>query len=193
MPKEVQFYAYIIGGVLNIRWNVNTMQNKEICDVIRDYLNSLDLDKMTFSHILEEIKDKSRNQIKQETKRILPSLFVGRTAWPTLLPKETPTVKVNLEFIHQLKERIAQSQKEEPIMESQNQVNNDTTLNEKAPRFHLPAGVNPDQLTPDNFRSLVGRRFRVTTEQQNRIKAGTLTRDQAFVEFIADLKKENQS
>jgi hypothetical protein len=59
---------------------------------------------------------------------------------------------------------------------------------DKAPRtLVLPHGVTVDQLTLDNFRSITGRRFRVTTEQQGKIKAGTLTREQAFAEFLKTL------
>lgn len=42
-----------------------------------------------------------------------------------------------------------------------------------------------DQLTPDNFQEKHGHRFRVNNEQQARIAAGTLTREQAFEEFLA--------
>lgn len=42
-----------------------------------------------------------------------------------------------------------------------------------------------DELTLDNFRTRTGFRFRVSNEQNERIEAGTLTREQAFAEFLA--------
>lgn len=41
-----------------------------------------------------------------------------------------------------------------------------------------------EQLTIDNFETQTGFRFRVSKEQNTRITAGTLTREQAFQEFI---------
>lgn len=42
-----------------------------------------------------------------------------------------------------------------------------------------------DDLTIENFHSKTGFRFRVNNEQNERIEAGTLTREQAFAEFLA--------
>lgn len=42
-----------------------------------------------------------------------------------------------------------------------------------------------DELTIDNFHERTGFRFRVSNEQNDRIKNGTLTREQAFAEFVA--------
>lgn len=43
-----------------------------------------------------------------------------------------------------------------------------------------------DELTIDNFHDKTGFRFRVSNEQKERIGAGTLTREQAFAEFLAN-------
>ncbi len=191
--KEVTFYAYVMGGVLNLRWNVETMQHPALYSVVRDFLSHLyGSDEWKKLKVLDAIRDKTRNQIKDEARYVLPSLFVGRAAWPLALPKETPDAKFEIDFIYKLKERIEQIRQGDALMEEVNnsQENNDTKVAPKAPRFHLPAGVTPEQLTVENFRSLTGRRFRVTTEQHNRINAGTLTREAAFAEFIEQLKKE---
>ncbi len=193
VKKEVSFYAYVMGGVLNLRWNVETMLHPALTKVMRDFLVHLyDGDEWKKIKVLDAIRDKSRNQIKDEARQALPSLFAGRAAWPLALPKEASTAKFDIDFIYKLKERIEEIRKGDSLMEEQNNVQQtgDTTVSNKAPRFHLPAGVTPEQLTVDNFRTLTGRRFRVTTEQHNRITAGTLTRDGAFAEFVADLKKE---
>lgn len=42
-----------------------------------------------------------------------------------------------------------------------------------------------DALTIENFHEKTGFRFRVSNEQHERIAAGTLTREQAFAEFLA--------
>ena len=42
-----------------------------------------------------------------------------------------------------------------------------------------------DELTLDNFNAKTGFRFRINNEQKERVKAGTLTREQAFTEFLA--------
>ncbi len=44
--------------------------------------------------------------------------------------------------------------------------------------------MNQVVLTLENYRSVTGKRFRVTPEQKARIKAGTLTREEAFQEFL---------
>ena len=43
-----------------------------------------------------------------------------------------------------------------------------------------------EELTLDNFTERTGRRFRVSREQNARIKAGSLTRQGAFEEFMAN-------
>ena len=43
-----------------------------------------------------------------------------------------------------------------------------------------------DDLTVENFTERTGRRFRVSREQHARIKAGTLTREEAFNEFLSN-------
>ncbi len=43
-----------------------------------------------------------------------------------------------------------------------------------------------DDLTLDNFFARTGFRFRVSKEQRQRIEAGTLTREQAFEEFLSN-------
>ena len=42
-----------------------------------------------------------------------------------------------------------------------------------------------DDLTLDNFHAKTGFRFRVSNEQNERIANGSLTREQAFAEFVA--------
>lgn len=42
-----------------------------------------------------------------------------------------------------------------------------------------------DDLTLENFHEKTGFRFRVNNEQRERIENGTLTREQAFAEFLA--------
>jgi len=42
-----------------------------------------------------------------------------------------------------------------------------------------------DELTLENFHEKTGFRFRVSNEQNERIEAGSLTREQAFAEFLA--------
>lgn len=41
------------------------------------------------------------------------------------------------------------------------------------------------ELTLENFRERTGFRFRINSSQHERIKAGTLTREQALAEFVA--------
>lgn len=192
MPsKDVEFYAYVLGGFINVQWNIDTMQTQVLSQIVRDYLFHIyDTDEWKKLKVLDALRDKSRNQIKEVAKHKLPSLFSVRAAWPLALPKEAPNAKFDIEFIYRLKHRVDELKKKETAMEEQQKNTEAQTQTPKAPRFHLPAGVTAEQLTTENFRTLTGRRFRVTTEQQNRIAAGTLTRDAAFAEFVADLKKE---
>jgi hypothetical protein len=185
---EVTFHAYILGGILNLRWNTETMTNRDLYAIIREYVDYVyGTQEWPRLKLLDAIRDKTRNEIKEDAKRKLSSLFIGRSAWPLALPKEAPEVKFDIDYIYKLKQKVDEIRRDETMNANDNQGN--AVSNEKAPRVHLPAGINIETLTMDNFRSLTGRRFRVTTEQQNRIKAGTLTREQAFAEFIADLKK----
>lgn len=192
MPsKDVEFYAYVLGGFVNVQWNIDTMQTQGLNQVVRDYLFHIySTDEWKKLKVLNAIRDKSRNQIKEVAKHKLPSLFTVRAAWPLALPKEAPNAKFDIEFIYRLKHRVDELKQKETAMDEQQKNTESQTQTPKAPRFHLPAGVTPEQLTTENFRTLTGRRFRVTTEQQNRIAAGTLTRDAAFAEFVAELKKE---
>lgn len=48
--------------------------------------------------------------------------------------------------------------------------------------FFIPEGVNPADLTLDNYRELTGKRFRKTKDQE---VVRSLTREQAFVESKA--------
>lgn len=195
MPsKDVEFYAYVLGGFIGVQWNVDTMQTPGLNQVVRDYLLHIySTDEWKKLKVLDAIRDKSRNQIKEVAKHKLPSLFAVRAAWPIALPKEAPNAKFDIEFIYRLKHRVEELKQEIAMNEEEKNVESQTQVSPKAPRFHLPAGVTPDQLTTENFRTLTGRRFRVTTEQQNRIAAGTLTREAAFAEFVAELKKEKSN
>jgi hypothetical protein len=192
MPtKDVEFYAYVLGGFINVQWHIETMLNNTLKQVVKDYLCHLyPTEEFKKLAVLNAIRDKSRNQIKDMAKHKLPSLFVGRAAWPLAQPKEAPSAKFDIEFIYRLKHTVDELKQKETAMEEQQKNAESQTQTPKAPRFHLPTGVTPEQLTTENFRTLTGRRFRVTTEQQNRIAAGTLSRDAAFAEFVADLKKE---
>jgi hypothetical protein len=190
--RDVEFYAYVLGGFINVQWNIETMMNDPLKQVVKDYLNHLyPAEEYKKLGVLNAIRDRSRNQIKDVAKYKLPSLFVGRAAWPLAQPKEAPGAKFDIEFIYRLKHTVDELKEKEIAMEEQQKTQTQTSP--QAPRFHLPAGVTPEQLTIENFRTLTGRRFRVTTEQQNRIAAGTLTRDAAFAEFVAELKKENSN
>jgi hypothetical protein len=190
MPsRDVEFYAYVLGGFLNVQWHIDTMQQPTLMRVVKDFLSHIyGKEEHKKLGVLNAIRDKSRNQIKDVAKYKLPSLFVGRAAWPLAQPKEAPNAKFDIEFIYRLKHTVDELKEKETAMEEQQKTQTQTSP--QAPRFHLPAGVTPEQLTIENFRTLTGRRFRVTTEQQNRIAAGTLTRDAAFAEFVAELKNE---
>lgn len=192
MPsKDVEFYAYVLGGFIGVQWNIDTMQTQVLNQIVRDYLFHIyDTNEWKKLKVLDAVRDKSRNQIKEVAKHKLPSLFSARAAWPLALPKEAPNAKFDIEFIYRLKHRVDELKQKETAMEEQQNNTEAQTQTPKAPRFHLPTGVTPEQLTTENFRTLTGRRFRVTTEQQNRIAAGTMTREAAFAEFVAELKKE---
>lgn len=190
--REVAFYSYLIGGIMDIQWNVETMQNQTLFSIVKEFLNHLyGKDEWKKIHVLDAIRYKTRTEIRQETKRLLPSLFIGKAAWPCALPKETPDAKFDIELVYSLKNKVEELRKGD-VMQEQND-SGEAVTGAKAPRFHLPAGITPDQLTLDNFRTLTGRRFRITTEQKNRVDAGTLTREAAFVEFIEQLKQESKS
>jgi len=185
---ELQFHAYILGGFLNIRWNVDTMRNQDLCSIVKGYLAHAYGDQQwPCLKLLNAIRDRSRNEIKEESKRKLPSLFTQRASWPLAQPKEAPKAKFDVDYIYQLKEKVENIRRDD-TMNNQNDQG-DTVAANKPPRLHLPAGVDVSSLTIDNFRSMTGRRFRVTTEQQNRIKAGTLTREQAFQDFVNEVVK----
>ena len=186
VAKTFRFYAYVLRGVLNLPWTVEVMQNPVLTQITKDYLSSVCDDEWEKIKILDLIRDKKRVEIKEETRRALPSLFEDRGAWPLIIPKELPNVKLDLELINSLKIRI-EEQKAKTGEEVMDTTSENSVVENKTPRLSIPANVPLANLTLANFSTLTGRRFRVTTEQQARIKAGTLTREQAFQEFLKEL------
>ena len=47
--------------------------------------------------------------------------------------------------------------------------------------------------SPDAYRQATGKRFRMTKEQKSRFDSGTLTRGEAFAEFVATLRQQENN
>ena len=196
-----QFHAYVLGSVIGIRWGKHTptsgMGNTRLYGIVREYLTfAAGDDEWKKKDVLDAMRDKSGTAIKNETRYAFRSLFPrNRKARSLAVPDELADQEVNfdLKLIESWKERVKEIKQEYIVNE--NAVAQETTEETTARsdtntgsnsrvtvNFFIPTGVNPEDLTLDNYRELTGKRFRMTKDQA---KVRNLTREQAFAESKA--------
>lgn len=190
------FYGYVLGYVIGVRWNLSPtggMGNPKMGLVVRKYLDhTCGADQWARLPILDVIRDRGRNAIRELAEDEFPSLFgVKGRQRPLQIPDELKgqDIKFDLDLITQLKDEVASIKKEIAMStESTNEVTEEgvdtaPSTQKKATTIVVPPGVDVNSLTLDNFRQLTGKRFRMTKEQRAREQAGQLTREQALEEF----------
>jgi len=181
-----QFHAYLLGGVINVQWNVDTMTFNPLCQIVRRYLNTVcGDDEWAKIDILNAMRDRRRKAIKRETQAILPSLFLIRAAYPVGVPCELKEVETNFDpvLVEQLKQEVIAIKYKEIIMEDGVETGV-TTGRPPIDKEELdvgtvvfPADFNISELTLANYREVTGQRFRVTKEEKYILK---LNREDAF-------------
>ena len=162
------------------------MGNKDLELIVREYLTYVAGDnEFVKRSILDAMRDKSISAIKDDARHTFPSLFPrNRKAKPLDIPEEIQDedVKYNPELIEELKDRARMVKKELSMNENVVSESAEVSSNERVTvNFYIPPGMDVDNLTLDNYRSVTGKRYRMTKEQ----KARNLTREQAFEESRA--------
>jgi len=206
--RLAQFYAYILGCIINVQWNLNVIKDSARTDIIRRYLiHVCGEDEWAKKNILDAISNKTRKTIKGDTRDRLPSLFVKRKAYPLFVPKELTTPPIfDLQIIEQLKieMKLIKLKEQEKIMNDNENIiktilpteiteaTKIVSVEEDSPnapsvQLVLKDGKTVEDLTLANYREITGRRFRMTKEQKLVHK---LTREQAFEEFKTKLLEE---
>lgn len=197
------FHAYILCGVIGIRWGKHTPSsansNPELLSILYEYLTyACGDDEWTKGRILEAMRFKTGVAMKADARKMFPSLFPrNRKARSLSVPEELNDVEnvlFDLERIEQWRERVRAIKKEISEMNENtttqevtevDQPSTDGTTNTDvsvAVNFVIPEGVNPAELTLKNYRELTTKRFRMTKDQK---EVRSLSREDAFAESKA--------
>lgn len=190
-----QFHAYVLGSIIGIRWGKISpstgMGNPKLYDIVREYLDyAVDGVEWKKRGILDAMRYKSSSQIRDDARFAFPSLFPrNRRALNLCVPQEISNENVNFDpaLIEAWKERVRVIKQEVAMTENTLEQENDetgstsTSNNRVTVNFFIPDGVNPNDLTLDNYREITGKRYRMTKDQMER----KLSREQAFAESKA--------
>lgn len=195
-----QFHAYVLGSVIGIRWGKiapNTgMGNEDLYGIVKEYLTyAYGEDEWKKLGILDAMRYKSASAIKDDARYAFPSLFPRhRKARPLGIPDEISDEEVSFDpsKIEEWKERAREIKKEIAMSENATEQEatvegTSTTTASSAPNsrvtvnFYIPEGVNPEDLTLENYREVTGKRYRMTKDQVER----KLSRESAFAESKA--------
>lgn len=184
------FHGYVLGYVIGIRWGKITptsgMGNSDLNAIVREYLiYAAGDDEWSKRCILDAMRDRSSSTIRENAKHHFPSIFPrGRRARSLAVPEELSNEQVNfdLDRINAWQERAKEIKREISMNENAVKEAEAEETGSKSARvtvnFHVPQGVNPADLTLDNYRELTGKRYRMTKDQKDR----ELTREAAFAE-----------
>jgi hypothetical protein len=163
-------------------------------------------DGWTKGRILEAMRCKTGTAIKADIRKIFPSLFPrNKRARPLGVPDELSNEEVNFDLarIEKWQRRVRAIKKE--IIMNENATAQETTEVARPPidrrppvdrsgsavggsnsrvtvNFFIPEGVNPTDLTLENYREVTNKRFRMTKDQK---EVRSLTREVAFAESKA--------
>lgn len=194
-----QFHAYVLGSVIGIRWgkidSKSGMGNDQLYGIVREYLTYATGDnEWKKLGILNAMRYKSAAAIKDDARSAFPSIFPRhRKARPLGVPDEVEEeVNFDPDKIEAWKERVREIKKEVAMSENALETTEDTgTTNTNASggrsntrvtvNFHIPEGVNPEELTLENYREVTQKRYRMTKDQKER----GLSREDAFAESKA--------
>lgn len=212
MTPDAIWHSYVISCYYGIAYNINTMMDDEMMQIIRRYLSSVydnEFDKLPVLNIIRECK---RKVILRNAKIEFKSIFVKkRPKHPMMRPStdELPGNAFNLEAIKQLGlDKINLEEVRRQIVMNNIQISGDSESNDiviDVARL-VPTGettssgrprlkeevvqVNANELTIDNFSELTGRRFRMTSEQRERFGQD---REAAFQDWLNHKVEEVRS
>ncbi len=181
-----QFHAYLLGSVINVQWNVQTMTFNPLCQIVRCYLNAVcGNDEWAKKDVLDAMRDRRRKTIKRETQATLPSLFLTRAAYPVGVPHELKEVETNFDpaLVERLKQEVITIKYKETTMEDGVEIGVATgrrPIDKEESDVNtvvFPADFNLSELTLVNYREVTGQRFRMTKEEKYTLN---LNREEAF-------------
>lgn len=183
------FHAYVLGNVIGIRWGKITstsgMGNNDLGEIVREYLTyAAGDDEWKKRCILDAMRDKTSSNLKDYARHTFPSLFPHhKRARSLAIPEELKNEEVNfdLKSITTWQERARKIKQEITMNENalKEASDHDTdNANHTVVNFHVPTGVNPVELTLENYRMVTGKRYRMTKDQKER----GLSREAAFDE-----------
>lgn len=196
--KTVMFHGYVLTCIIGVRWNLSPtggMNNTEITQVTKDYLSHVvGNDEWEKQRILSYIKDASPVVLKKRTRKAFPSLFHKIKRKPLKAPDEIPEDELvfDIDKINKLKNKIQKIKEEMSDMNNETEmtqvetieeVNTTNVTNNTSATSNEVEVSKIQSLTLDNFKAVMGRRFRITREQRDRIEAGSLTREGALEEY----------
>ena len=184
-------------------------QNSELNKILREYLTfACGDDEWAKRAILDAMRGKTGTSLKRIAKKNWRSLFPrNRKARPLAVPTELSErgeePKFDLARIEQWRDRVRTIKKEISMNEEATaaaeaasqevDVTSRPPIDRRPPtdksnssrvtvNFFLPPGVNPDDLTLENYREVTGKRFRMTKDQA---QVRGLSREDAFAESKA--------
>lgn len=201
------FHAYVAGSVIGLRWGKHTPtsanQHPGLNSILREYLTFTCGDNEWDKHrILEALRGKTGTALKRVAKRKWRSLFPRNKkarplAIPTELLEQGEEPNFDLARIEKWRDRVRTIKKEISMNEeataaaetAAQETNVDASpstdkggSSRVTVNFFIPAGVNPDDLTLENYREVTGKRFRMTKDQA---QVRGLSREAAFAESKA--------
>lgn len=215
ITDEALFYGFILSCHINIRWQLGNnggMSNPKLFDIVREYLDFVCVDEWSKRPVLDVARE-SKTDVRKRAKQLFPSLFHKVRQKPLQVPEElvSQNIPFDIDFFNNLRDRTTSIKREVTTMnmndndpQSPFAANNTKTVNttntEETNNF-MPTENSSDAYvingieinSPDAYRQATGKRFRMTKEQKSRFDSGTLTRAEAFNEFVAYQRNQGNS
>jgi hypothetical protein len=179
------------------------MSNPKLFDIVREYLDFVCVDEWSKRPILDVARE-SKNDVRKRAKQLFPSLFHKVRQKALQVPEElvSQNIPFDIDFFNNLRDRTTSIKREvntmntndnppfvadntttTPVNTTNNETNDNFMPTENSSNAYIVNGIEIN--SPDAYRQATGKRFRMTKEQMSRVNAGTLTRAEAFNEFVA--------
>ena len=206
ITDEALFYGFILSCHINIRWQLGNnggMSNPKLFNIVREYLDFVCVDEWSKRPILDVARE-SKTDVRKRAKQLFPSLFHKVRQKPLQIPEElvSQNIPFDIDFFNNLRDRTTSIKREvntmntndnppfvadntttTPVSTTNTEATNNFIPTENSSNAYVINGIEIN--SPDAYRQATGKRFRMTKEQMSRVNAGTLTRAEAFNEFVA--------